>query len=296
MALREILKTRSPSVIVSFLTNVNVATIAVSIALSSPVVVAERSHPPQMKIGWKLALLRRLTYPFAARVVMLTSLGLKWLETNVFAAHGIVVSNPIIFPMKSVAPTHKPADYFDNNRKVLLAVGRLAPEKQIHHLIRAFSILAKQNHDWDLAIVGAGPLLASLQNLVLTLELDERVKFIGRAGNIGDWYERADIYVLCSQFEGFPNTLAEAMAYGCAVVSYDCDTGPRDIVTSGVDGILVPPNNEEILANEIARLMADKATRERLAQAAEAVRVRFGLPRILDNWDAVFADLQVALT
>ena len=292
LALRKIIKRQNPTVVVSFLTNVNVAAIIASFGLSVPIVVAERSHPPQVSLARSLTWLRKLTYPFASQIVMLTGLGAKWIYENIVSTRTVVIPNPILFPLPDNTPNLNPVDYFSNDRKVLMAVGRLAPEKQVDHLIRAFSIVANKQPDWDLALVGEGPLFVDLQTLVQTLHLGNRIKFIGRAGNLGAWYTRADIYVLCSRFEGFPNTLAEAMVYGCAVVSYDCDTGPKDIVNPGIDGILVPPGDEKMLAKEILDLMSNDNQRTRFsAAAAESVQLRFALPKILDQWDSVFKEL-----
>ena len=66
----------------------------------------------------------------------------------------------------------------------------------------------------------------------------------GRVGNVGDWYASADLYVLTSRFEGLSNTLLESMASGLAAVCFDCDTGPREVVRDGVDGVLVRPNGD----------------------------------------------------
>lgn len=289
LSFRKLIRQQKPTVVVSFLTNVNVATIVATVGLGVPVVVAERSYPPQMPLGASLHWLRQATYPFATKIVMLTQLGAQWVEANILSAQASVIPNPITFPLPDSSPSLNPANYLAHDRKFLMAVGRLAPEKQLDHLFRAFSSLATTNPDWDIVLVGEGPMFDELQTLVKTLRLERRVIFVGRAGNVGDWYSRADLYVLCSRFEGFPNSLAEAMTYGCAVISYDCDTGPRDIINPGIDGVLVPPGDEKALAAEISALMADDNRRARFAvAAAESVQKRFALSEILNKWDSVF--------
>ncbi len=289
-SLRKLIISKTPDTIVSFLTNVNVAAIVASIGLTARVVVSERSYPPQVPIGKSLYFLRRITYPFATCVVMLTTKGMQWVKSNIDANQVTVIPNPVIYPLIDNTPTRLTTDYFPDDRKILLAVGRLAPEKQLDHLIRVFSSIAAIHPDWDLAIVGEGPLLHNLMEMVASLRLSNRVKMIGRVGNIGDWYIRADLFVLCSKFEGFPNTLIEAMAYGCAAVSYDCDTGPRDIIKSGTNGILITPGQTQDLTNTISNLMFDEVERHRMGEAAKSVREQFALPNILDQWDATFRD------
>jgi glycosyltransferase involved in cell wall biosynthesis len=94
---------------------------------------------------------------------------------------------------------------------------------------------------------------------------------------------------MSSRFEGFPNTLAEAMAHGCAAVSYDCDTGPRDIIRHEQDGLLVTPVGDvAALTSALDRLMGDDVERERMALRAIEVRERYSLQRILTLWDMEF--------
>jgi glycosyltransferase involved in cell wall biosynthesis len=111
----------------------------------------------------------------------------------------------------------------------------------------------------------------------------------GRAGNVGDWYDSADLYVLTSRFEGLSNTLLESMASGLAAVSFDCDTGPREIIREGVDGVLVRPNGDvPALCKALDAVMRNDADRVRMAQAATDVRDRFSAARVLQKWQELF--------
>jgi glycosyltransferase involved in cell wall biosynthesis len=154
--------------------------------------------------------------------------------------------------------------------------------KQFDRLIEAFSRLAIRHADWDLVILGEGAERENLEGVIELLDLNSRVRMPGRCGNVGDWYERADLYVMSSRFEGFPNTLAEAMAYGCAAVSYDCDTGPRDIIRNEVDGLLVRPVGDvSALAEALDKMMGNEALRKDMGIRAIEVRERFSPERIL---------------
>ena len=288
-ALRQLTKVTNADVVVSFLTNVNVASIVATLGLRVPTLVAEHSYPPKMATPVSLALLRKLTYPFATRVVMLTQLGLKWLHQAIPRAAGEVVSNPVVYPLPVGEPSCVVGTVVPGDRHLVIGVGRLAQEKQFDHLIEAFASLAPHFSDWVLAIVGSGPLEDDLKRLGRQLGVADRVYFPGRVGNLGDWYARADLFVLSSSFEGFPGALVEAMSYGCAVVSYDCASGPGEIIHDGKDGILVDPKaGIASLGDAMRILMADGAKRERLGKAAEAVRERYSLPNTLAQWDRVF--------
>ena len=285
IVLRNFIKNSNPSYVVSFLTGVNIVTILASIGLSIPVIVSERTHPPRMQLSYIWRILRRLTYPLASKVVMLSSDGLKWLNDEIPNAKGIVIPNPVIYPLSSIAPFLKTEIFDKSNYKLLLGVGRLDDGKQFDQLIFAFGILCDEFPNWNLVVLGDGVNRDSLLRLIIKMNLTERVQLPGRAGNIGQWYERADLFVMTSRFEGFPNALIEAMAYGCAVISYDCDTGPRDLISNGVDGLLINPVGDvNQLVSALRELMSDDIRREQMAIKAKEVQSRYSLEKILDLW------------
>ena len=107
---------------------------------------------------------------------------------------------------------------------------------------------------------------------------------------MGDWYQCADVFVMSSRFEGFPNTLVEAMAYGLPVVSFDCDTGPRDIIRHKVDGLLVSPGDAQELTAALGLLMGNENLRMELAKRAPDVRSRFATDRIAEKWESLFKE------
>jgi glycosyltransferase involved in cell wall biosynthesis len=195
----------------------------------------------------------------------------------------------VLLPLPPVEPALLPEGFIAPDRKLLLAVGRLSVQKGFRVLLDSFAALSSRHPSWDLALLGEGPERFRLEQQVAALELHQRVLMPGRAGNVGDWYNRADLYVLSSDFEGFPNTLAEAMAHGCPAVSFDCDTGPRDVIRHEQNGLLVTPVGDvSALESSLDRLMGDDAERERMSANAIEVRERFSLQRILALWDRQF--------
>jgi GalNAc-alpha-(1->4)-GalNAc-alpha-(1->3)-diNAcBac-PP-undecaprenol alpha-1,4-N-acetyl-D-galactosaminyltransferase len=287
--LRKFIRTSHPDAVVSFLSNVNIAAILACRRTGCRVIVSERIHPPMLLVSWLWGMLRRFTYPLAFRVVLLSTEGLQWLETYIPRAKGVVIPNPVLFPLPSSAPVLPVEHFIMPERRLLLAVGRLDVQKGFADLLESFGALASRYLSWDLVILGEGPERFRLVQQVAALGLQQRVLLPGRAGNISDWYDRANLYVMSSRFEGFPNTLAEAMAYGCAAISYDCDTGPRDIIRHEQSGLLVTPVGDvPALTRAMEPLMGDDAARERMAARAIEVRERYSMSRILVLWDSLF--------
>jgi glycosyltransferase involved in cell wall biosynthesis len=177
----------------------------------------------------------------------------------------------------------------DVSAPVVVAAGRLAPEKGYDRLVDAFAKVADAHPEWVLKIFGTGPLRSRLEKQVESLGLADRVLLPGLADDIEAELVGASVFALSSIHEGLPMALAEGMACGLACVAFDCAPGVREIVTDGVDGIVVPPRNVDALAAGLSRLMGDEALRRSYGKAArESVR-RFAPDAILAEWEQVFA-------
>jgi GalNAc-alpha-(1->4)-GalNAc-alpha-(1->3)-diNAcBac-PP-undecaprenol alpha-1,4-N-acetyl-D-galactosaminyltransferase len=277
-----------PHVIVSFLTHVNIAALLAAFGTAIPVVVSERSYPPMVSLPWYWKILRRLTYPFAKAVVMQTGQGCDWLRANSPRVNALVIPNPVVYPLPLCEPYVSPKEFLKVGRQVVLAVGRLGKEKGFDTLIRAFAMLASDFVNWDVVILGEGKERPYLEKLVKEHGLTARVYFPGYVGNLAEWYEFAELYVLSSRFEGFPNTLLEAMAYGVPAVSMDCATGPRDIIRHERDGLLVSMGEgEEGLANAMRRLMTLESMRHLMSEHAKEIRERYSIAKISALWNEV---------
>lgn len=249
---------------------------------------SERAYPPHFPLGTFWEAVRRQSYRKLDHIVAQTPKMRDWIVENTSASSVVVIHNPIPYPLPSSTPEILPSDHLTKGRKALLSVGRLTPQKAYDRLLRAFADLAGKFPEWDLAIVGEGPLRTQHEELAEELGIRDRVKLPGQVGNLADWYRRADLFVLTSKFEGFPNVLAEALAHGLPAVSVDCDTGPRDIIRDGVDGLLVPQNNHGALVNGLEQLMNDAETRKAYGERATSIRDRLAIDKIAAQWEALF--------
>lgn len=290
-ALRQVLREVRPAAAVGMMSSAGILLVMAAMFMPSiATIVSERIYPPMLPLGPMWRKLRQWTYPLATKATMLTTEGLDWLNKEIPGARGVVMPNPIPYPLPVSEPRLMPEAVIRPVRRLLLAVGRLDEQKGFDLLLTAFSNLAPANPGWDLVILGEGPLRQALEAQAEALGLRGRAYLPGRAGNVGDWYRRADLYVMSSRFEGFPNTLGEAMAHGCAAVSFDCDTGPRDIIRHDVDGLLVPNGDAGALVDALGRLMADDALRQRLTSRAIEVRERFSIEKIAGMWEGLLAE------
>lgn len=287
-ALRQLVREVQPDRVLSFLTNVNVMVLLATRGLRVPVVVSERTDPlyGAGDLEGSLRLLRRLTYRWAHRVVVQTQQSVAHLHA---VASGVarvaVIPNPLPDGMPAVR-AHEP----DGARLALAALGRFDPVKQFDRLIEVFAALAPDFPRWDLWIWGDGPQRAVCQQRVQALGMGERIHLPGFSRTPWEDLGRVQGFVLNSRVEGFPNALLEAMALGLPCVATDCPCGPADLTRQGQDGHLVALGDEAALATALRELMqASPQARERQGRAAaESVRSRYGLPTIMQCWDAAW--------
>ncbi|MFL6630759.1 MAG: glycosyltransferase [Massilia sp.] len=291
-ALRRLLERVRPGVAVAMMSTPNVLLALAGRGLPGLVAVgSEHCYPPHAPLGRLWSAARRRTYGRLGAVVALTDECRCWIETHTSARSVPVIPNAVACPLPSIPPRIAPDAVLAPGRKVLLAAGRLDPVKNLEALLAAFARLAPVHPDWDLVLLGDGPERGALHAAIGALGLGGRVVLPGIAGNVGEWHARADLYVLTSHSEGFPNALAEALCHGVPAVSVDCDTGPRDIVRHGVDGLLVAPGDPAALAQALGQLMGDGALRRQFAARAAEARERFSIERIAALWEALFVRL-----
>jgi glycosyltransferase involved in cell wall biosynthesis len=291
-ALRAVMRQVQPDVALGVMSTANVILALATRGLANVCAIgSEHTHPPQSPLSAYWGSLRRSTYGQLAAVVALTQETAEWLRAHTRAQRLPIIPNMALWPLAVQAPRLIPETGRVADRHILLAVGRLEKQKGLHWLVEAFTALAQKYYNWNLVILGEGPERRALETQVQAAGLDGRVFLPGRAGNVGEWYERADLYVMSSRFEGFPNTLVEAMAHGLPAVSFDCDTGPRDIIRHDIDGLLVPPGDVASLHAALDRLMSDASLRAQFASRAVELRQRFSREKIAGMWEKLFAEL-----
>lgn len=294
VALRRVLSEIRPDVALSMMSTANVLLALAAVGLEGVAAIgSEHIHPPQIPLGLSWETLRAHLYRRLSAVVALTGESATWLRRHTRARNVPVIPNPAPWPLQEQSP-HLPVPARTERQRILLAVGRLNEQKGFDLLIRVFQRLAGQFPHWRLMVLGDGPNRTALEAQIASAGLAERVFLPGRAGNVGQWYAAADLYAMSSRFEGFPNTLVEAMAHGLPAVSFDCDTGPRDIIRHETDGLLVPAGDGLALEAALRRLMDDEALRRQFGARAIEVRGRLALEKIASRWETLFEELRRA--
>ena len=168
-------------------------------------------------------------------------------------------------------------------RPLVLAIGRLTEQKGFDLLLDAFHRSGLARAGWHLAILGEGPARSALEQQATALGMAEAVTFPGFV-DVGQWLRRADLFVLSSRYEGFPNALMEAMQMQRACISFDCPSGPRDLIENDRNGLLVPPQDVAALSEALQRLAADPALRSRLGAEASKVGQQFSPALVYAKW------------
>lgn len=192
-------------------------------------------------------------------------------------------------PITTSIPNESITNHLDAKR--VIAVGRLEKEKNFVDLIVAWKTVFSAHPDWRLDIFGDGRQKNRLSGLIAKLGLEGGVALQGSSDRIASEYLRSSAVVMSSVREGFPLVLVEGSSFGLPLVSYDCPTGPAEILEDGVNGLLVKTGDTDQLAAAVCRLIEDAPLRKKMGAAALRTSECFSLPVIMGQWEQLFAEL-----
>ena len=163
-------------------------------------------------------------------------------------------------------------------------MGSLSEQKGFDTLIKSFQKSYQKNNSLRLRIIGEGHLRKNLENLLIKLNLENVVELPGLCPNPPDEFNRSDIFILSSRFEGSPNALLEAMTFGLPCISTDCPSGPSEIIRNDKNGILIPVDDIDTLSEKIDYLAANKEVRDNLKIESRKIKNLFDVNKISKEW------------
>lgn len=233
--------------------------------LDLKVIVSERNSPSNFSGKWIVKVLSRHFMKKANGFVFQTKEA-KQFYAKKLRNRGIVIFNPLLC-------TNFPDLYEGERDKTIVSVGRLDKQKNHILLIKAFSKIAKQYHEYKLIIYGEGKLRAVLENEISNLNMKDRIFLSGNVSDVLNRINSTSLFVLTSFYEGMPNALIEAMALGLPCIATDCPSGgPRELIKHQENGLLIQNDNCDDLEKAIRYILDNKEEASRMGKTAMLVR------------------------
>lgn len=285
--LLQLIHSARPYKVISFITSANLWAGMICLFTHTGYLVSERTSPHrsvEIRNYWQKRLLAFIYSKAEAVIVCAKGIADGLSRIKYFNQ----LDNIYVIP-NAVSPFPTPSGKRVHHRKFILAVGRLAYVKGFDRLIDAFALL--KSDDLDLLIIGEGEERSRLTAQCGRLGLEGRVFMPGAKTNIQDYYAQAELFILPSRNEGYPNALVEAMSFGCACIAVNCEYGPRDIITDGWNGLLVPPKDLKALVTGISRVLKTPSLKKRLGKQAQMICSTNSSENIGDKWENIIFNL-----
>lgn len=276
--LKKILKNIKPDIIISFLSKSNFVMLKANV-YNIPMIITVRNALEIELPKSPNRLFAKLLYPRASAIIYQTeeqSDYLKKMKINIedFA----IIPNPIN------------ENFSMSNKKVLrsntiVSVGRLEKQKNHKLLIDAIFEIHEKIKEFKVVIYGEGSLRKELQSLIDKYDLSQTICLYGTADNINEKIVDSSLFVMTSDYEGMPNSLMEAMALGLPVISTDCPCGgPKFLINSYDNGILIPVNDKEALKQSIIEVLSDKNLSDKIAKNAKKIYKELNPVKIYNDY------------
>lgn len=268
--IRSNIKKIKPDAIFSFGESYNAFAIFSTLFLNIPIYVSNRASPLSNMKGFR-GTVNPFFYPLANGVLIQTQRGIEILKSKYHSTRFLKVGNPFDIPQ---------IKEFESREKIILNVGYLGGKKNQDLLINYFKEVSSDD-EWKLYFIGDGPNFNKLKIKIEEMNFIDKVSLLGMKKNINEFYSNSQIFAFTSTSEGFPNALGEAMAAGCACISFDCITGPSELIDDGINGFLIPEMDHHQYKEKLKLLMENDELRERFGKAArKKIEENFSIEKI----------------
>ncbi|HMC00860.1 MAG TPA: glycosyltransferase family 4 protein [Flavobacteriaceae bacterium] len=275
--------TKDHDIVIGFTTTCNVYAIIASKFSQIPCIISERINPKYSVENWFWNFIRKRTYPKSDKVIVQTNDVKTYYNRFIKENKLKVIPNPIDPELL------KQVDINYKKENIILTIGRFSKQKNHKLLIKAFSNIPHDN--WKLLIIGDGQEKQAYKDLICKLQQEKSILILNKTNEIHKEYNRAKIFALTSDYEGFPNALIEAMSFGVPCISSNCPTGPSDIIEHNKNGLLFPVNDQKGLEKSLIELMNDEELRKVLSENAKNSTARLNVNRIANQWKTIINDL-----
>ena len=275
------LKTYKPDVVLSFLTYSNLLAVITRLLFvrNVPVVISERADP--LKRGNTIKKICEFIYPKADCLVCQSKRVGNYFRKLDGKANIKVIPNPV--NLECVAQTAP-----EKRRNAIIAVGRLNTQKNFILLMEGFQEIKSGYSDYIVEIYGQGPEYNNLNKKIHDLHIENNIFLMGIKNNVMQSVNDAKLFVMTSDYEGFPNALVEAMASGLPVISTDFPTGvAKELIKDGVNGYVVPRNDKKELAKAMVKILSSPELQESMSKENRKIIKHLDTDKIIDKWRAV---------
>lgn len=282
-ALKDYLLNKTPNVVVSFLPIATILLLSCRQRKRVRIVSAERNAPSQYPL--RIRLLLKLLCRRADAFVFQTVEEQQWYNKHLVGVKTLIIPNAVNEEFL------RPA-YNGPREKKIVSVGRLEKQKNFPLLISAFGVFLQSHPNYKLEIWGKGSKLEKYKSLCAKLNIENHVSFPGYSKNIAQEIEKAGVFVLPSNYEGIPNALIEAMVLGVPCVATDClGGGARYLIENGINGLLIPRNDEAKMVKAITSIVDDDDFAKRISSEARQIRKSLEAASIYSLWEKTIFDL-----
>ena len=280
-AVKRLIKKAAPDAVLSFLTEYNCLT-TWTVGGKIPLVISERNNPFQEKTGPQWQFLRKRYYKKADRLIVQCKEFIPFYPVQL-QEKITVIPNPILTPKVTANEQHE-------YEVRMVSMGRLHPQKNYPWMIEAACRIYQQNSSCHLTIYGTGEEEERLRALIAERQAEGFITLAGKTDSPHAVLAESDIYLMTSDYEGFPNALSEAMAVGLPTVSRLCHDGLYDLVENEVNGYLIRPDDMDGFVATVLRLAADPELAKEIGDRAKSVTQQYGVSRIANMFEEALSE------
>lgn len=263
--LKKNIKQANPDFVLSNLSSTNILTLIATFFSKTKVFVRDAFGPARRRNALE-KIARKYLYSVASGIIAQTVEIKEYIKRETGSSNVKVIQNPV-----RRFPRHKKI----KREKIILNVGSLIKRKGQKYFMEACALI--NNPEWKFVILGDGENRKDLEDHIIKLNLKGRLELMGAVKNVDEWLMKSSIFVFPSLLEGLPNALIEAMAAGLPCISFDCETGPRDLINDKVNGFLVPQGDLNLMVKRIKELINNAELRNKFSDEAIITTQKFNV-------------------